>query len=69
MSKIDDKQLDLTVTSGGTHQVINTPSGKIPAHAADAPIVSSKVVPFSAGKQITTPLQVVLPFAKIANPA
>lgn len=68
MSKFDDQQKDITVISGSTTQTLHVPSGQIPAHAADAPIVSGRVVPFSAGKQIS-PLQVVTTFAKIANPA
>jgi len=68
MSKIDDTQKDVSVTSGGTFQQIHTPTGLTPAHGADNPIVSPKVVPFSAGKQIT-PTTIVTPFQRLANPA
>ena len=71
MASVNDKQTDLSLFHGGTaYQQIHSPAGQTPAHGADNPIVANSVVAFSAGKQITTPLKVVLPNGtRIANPA
>lgn len=70
MANVNDKQIDTVLFHGGTaHQEIHTPAGKIPTPASDAPIVSGKIVAFSAGKQIA-PLTVTLTNGtRIANPA
>jgi hypothetical protein len=57
MSKFDDKQVDLNVVSGGTSQQIHTPSGQIPAHGPDAPIVSPTVGTTAVAKTVVTPFQ------------
>lgn len=69
MSQTNDAQLDKIVFNQSSHFEIHTPAGKIPAPASDAPIVSGRVVPFSAGKSIS-PLQIVLSNGtRISNPA
>jgi hypothetical protein len=68
MSKQEDKQQHTVVTTLAGSTVIDVPAGVIALEGADAPNVSPKAVPFSAGKQAST-VNVTTAGVRFANPA